>query len=218
MPLDYHAWTHAPKEEGGTDPIPFKTPWAHISTDDIGYEADGGTTDTVDFYSVFISDSGSQYFDYEVEANAGQFGDDRVFLRIKQGGVYTFSWLALTSDLNDSQPELKIFLDFTPLDMSLAYPGLIAGRDVTTLGQYYIGDDGGDDLCILDSITIPLRSPPVNTPARTCMLDLNYTAQPGLSEFWTVRCWVARHGPIDWDRGTFDFSDSTWNYFDGPHA
>jgi hypothetical protein len=27
MPVDYHAWTHLPKEEGGTDPIPGRYPY-----------------------------------------------------------------------------------------------------------------------------------------------------------------------------------------------
>jgi hypothetical protein len=216
---------------GGTDPIPFlgtTMPWAYITSDDVGWETDGQGDltaithgKTIDCYAVALSDNSADYFDYDVEAGAGQYGDDRVFLLLKQPGIYAITHSLETSDLDSTTPLFRIQVDIdVALSASPSYPG--AGKFFTPsriryLEQHYIGEDGADDLHFVRTWVLPLRHTSPGTGIPFGDTNIFYPPTPASDEFWNHDLYVVRLGDLEWSR-TFAFADFTWNYVNGAHA
>lgn len=90
----YHAWRHAPKEEGGTDPIPGRGPLAWIVLKDITV----GQTFAADDDTVIVYQE--EFNDYPAVFDTSLFGPDLANVLILQDGVYAMHGNLPLDELN----------------------------------------------------------------------------------------------------------------------
>lgn|GEM_PF-6625328 len=84
--IPYHAWTHRPKAQGGTDPLPDVNPWARRSK---GFDASDQTISNNSItaltfnhdYNIATGESGEGWFDVP--------GGSTTALRLLVDGMYT---------------------------------------------------------------------------------------------------------------------------------
>lgn len=85
MPVDYHAWTHAPKAQGGTDPIEgLKLPFAYMNWTDGGDVPTGAKMNPADLTG------GTPYVDGFISA-AGLAMTPAPFVLDFEAGIITFA-------------------------------------------------------------------------------------------------------------------------------
>lgn len=215
------------QDVGGTVPPGFKalpkgeqTVWAALSTQTQGWEYQGnGSDDNIDWYDIWLSDNASAYFGMDFVVGGGQFGDDIVFLTIKQSGIYTFSHQFQTPDL-DGSPNTDFHYQ-TRLNVCGSTPGNAWGANIGVfpgqIGTFALLQDReqlnlqsntADDLWLNRSWTIPLRHPNPGTERRCGEMRIFHDPQ-SINPSWAVRLWVVRHGDLDWAGG--NFTNTTWS-------
>lgn len=114
MPVDYHAWTHAPKADGGTDPIPFPTNsycwmrWAGpevVTVNTLLNPAILGTPD-IPYEEGFIVENDQASFDVNLTAGIIEWGNPGEYLATGwanfNGGATVGSSLGVVIDLGSS--------------------------------------------------------------------------------------------------------------------
>jgi hypothetical protein len=122
----YHGWTHAPKEQGGTDPIPSvaaEFPWARRSK---GFDASNqiigtGTVTAVTFnhdYNMGAGESGEGYFDVLSDS-----------IEILQDGVYLISGGV-------------IWFESSTFDCGVGYYDAVANDEHMFIGANITGSNG----------------------------------------------------------------------------
>lgn len=103
MPVDYHAWTHRSKEEGGTDPIVVDYPaWIAVFDDlPLGFAYNTAAPAGLQFPYIDWSDNAiaspdaapaSKPFSYTTESGTTKFGKDYAYRpQIMRDGLYVFT-------------------------------------------------------------------------------------------------------------------------------
>lgn len=122
-PVDYHAWTHRPKAQGGTDPIEVAVeplPWV-ILRDALSLEHDGSEGNKNFGYSV-----GSKNYDPDnilsVSWNAG-LAIPGLQLTVNEEGIYlidaTFNWDGVATGTGDMTFSLNPSDCYDPIGLDL---------------------------------------------------------------------------------------------------
>lgn len=189
--------------------------WVCLTDGSVGFESDG-THQLVPFYEAWKSDNADDYFTFEWNVGAGQFGDDtiEVGLKANTSGIYTYTLDFLTSDLPGSPEPLEWRTVLMPgasgSGSAHPYPGIIgfppSGGNLINLTQLWIEETGGDDLWIPMSWTLPVKNIAASVKA-DIWAGFSYSNSSG-SEFWSYRLWITRHG--DDEYADDNFTDSFW--------
>lgn len=203
---NYHGWTHVPKDQGGTDPIPglYNRPW--IAANGV-VDSDGDINPAADtvYTEVFVDQEANTgaFFDYTTNTAGGSGGADAYGLRIRRSGLYTFSFMLQTSDLV-AGTTYDLITSLQLASTSNPYPnwfntGIAAGY---MSWQRSVRADAAGQISLLDSVTVPIRkvdSPPAI--ASTGRIGIGNT--PADAASWTVRIWIAYLGAITWSETDF---------------
>lgn len=121
---EYHGWTHAPKAQGGTDPIPgatVSTPWIAVY-DDLPYGQGISTASgfvSLQYPYIDWSDDAGGTFTY-VRTASGLGASNNYQPKILADGIYSFTATEACESLGNGGKDFKIAFN---LNVSGAYPG-----------------------------------------------------------------------------------------------
>jgi len=193
-PVDYHAWTHAPKSQGGTDPLSTH-PWLAVYDDVyLGQEIPEAVATDLLFPFIDWSDTAlKSVFAYDTGDGTAAFGKDFYYIpQINVEGVYTIT-LACEADTVTAASNYRAFFE---VDVGGDYPGRHIGADIRLSAYESVDEAVVGRLAFLRSWTLPIKivgSPPETITPRVTLV--------GGGAGWEIiarsRMWITYLGPTD---------------------
>lgn len=208
----YHAWTHARKEDGGTDPVPYPEPeWVAANGSLDVASGDGAPAYNALWTGVWLDpnpknlDENGVHKTFDIVENPNGSSDgaaaDAFGIRLKRSGLYTVHLHASTNDLTAGDAH-DIFITIQLVTTStVMMPNALdlagANNSIYLEAQDFIETGNPGAWIGQKSVTTPIWLGATSI-VNAMKLGITYTNHDAATIDWYFKLWVARHGPIVW--------------------